>query len=117
MFVETNDERRHKLHTFALLCFGCANGMCCCTLLCFGCAGLSSDSLHLGGRLVYVPVGLLMLYRREWEASSGKWKKHRAHPRRYVMICTLLCLGYAGLGCLINCASGTSVGTSVGTTL
>ena len=38
-------------------------------LLCFvglRLVGLSSDSLHLGGRLVYVPVGLI-----EWEASLG----------------------------------------------
>ena len=55
--------------------------------------GLSSDSLHLGERLVSVPVGLLMLYRRE----NGK--------RRL------------GNGRSDGCSSGTRIGTSVGTTL
>ena len=71
-------------------------GLLCSALVGLRLVGLSSDSLHLGGRLVYVPVGLI-----EWEASSGKWKKRWAHPWRYVLICTLLCLGYAGLGCFI----------------
>ena len=104
------------------------------TCCCLGCSalfglllvGLSSYSLHAGGRLAHGQPGLLMLYRRENEKRPLRYgRSDGLSPRGMFRFAhcrdpRLCCFGWATLvwGCLIlNCASGTSVGTSVGTTL
>ena len=92
------------LGCFALV----ARAETCCCLGCSALLGLhlvglssDSDSLHVGGRLV--PVGMLMLYRREnGKRRLGNGRSDGLSPRG--MFRFALCFAWATLvwGCLIK---------------